>query len=198
MNKGELMFLIAGGAAAVLGGSLYFLWKKKQQRPRCDASSCKIGTICQSDVGCVPAECNSDAECKDGKVCEGYKCADPFCDSDKKKCVNETDKCDGGRCMPGRCSEDYKCSEGSVCNTGSGTCVEDCTISKKCPSGFVCDHKSKACVVGECDVDTPCVDKSKTCDIPIKKCTTAAFFRDRTASYNSNVPSGHYYTMSPF
>lgn len=147
MNKKIAMYATGALIATGCGFGLVYYVLKRKSSSGCNASSCPIGSVCVNRV-CEPVECVVDSECKGGKVCEGYRCSDPFCDS-TKKCVNRTDKCSAGRCVPGRCPTDYECLDGSVCDTVHGSCIIDqgCTASGfVCPSGTLCDKNSKKCL----------------------------------------------------
>jgi peptidoglycan-associated lipoprotein len=83
-------------------------------------ANCKQGFVCQGNK-CVPppvkatAECTGDAQCTGGKICEGSKCVDPQCTS-KTQCTGAQD-CLKGRCAlpPGACNASTDCGADQEC-----------------------------------------------------------------------------------
>lgn len=110
---------------------------------------------CSSDEHCAEhnevcvegqcRQCATDAQCKDGFVCEGNICVP------KPECARDSDcgtgkKCRVGKCVTYECSQDKDCAGGSRCIQNrcvAGGCQtnEDCGTGQECRAG-VCVNKS--------------------------------------------------------
>jgi peptidoglycan-associated lipoprotein len=81
-------------------------------------ANCKEGFICQGSK-CVPAgpECTTDSQCP-GRICEAGKCADPQCKGDDQCPAGS--KCQRGRCQAptDACTSNADCGEGQECQRG--------------------------------------------------------------------------------
>jgi peptidoglycan-associated lipoprotein len=79
-------------------------------------ANCKQGFVCQA-AKCVPKpECSADADCPNGGICNDGKCGVPECKAD--------DDCKEGKCQAGRC-------KATACTTKS-----DCKSGEDCQGGF--------------------------------------------------------------
>ncbi|HZH04955.1 MAG TPA: OmpA family protein [Myxococcaceae bacterium] len=93
-------------------------------------ANCKEGFVCDGNR-CVPRGCASDADCGPGKKCEASQCVDPTCTSDAD--------CPNGRCVNNRCQAGAR----RAC-----TITDDCASGEECQAGF-CGPKSSA----DCSLD---------------------------------------------
>jgi hypothetical protein len=153
-------------------------------------SLCSMGERCQEGVGCVPVLCTEDAQCDNGRMCDGEeRCrpGDPGSDprtgcaaGDPPRCDDETD------CTTDSCDEargcvfepnDALCSDGIDCTTdrcesgrGESGCVfepDDSLCGSFCVTG-VCSPSDGGCIDGDprdCDDGTPCTTDSCSEDI---------------------------------
>lgn len=69
-------------------------------------------------------ECATDANCKEGFVCQGNRCVP------KPECTPT-----GGECGTGRRCENGRCVDAPVSRTGGCTTNEDCPAGQKCEAG---------------------------------------------------------------
>lgn len=78
-------------------------------------SDCKPGFVCErtapGQARCVPAGCQSNADCPGGQVCENGDCV--ACRSDAQCGANN--RCRAGACVPFECSTDEDCSGNRIC-----------------------------------------------------------------------------------
>ena len=109
---------------------------------------------CSSDEGCKEhnevcvqgqcQECATDANCKEGFVCDANKCVPkPECKDDKGCGAGQ--KCKAGKCVVHECEKDADCPAGAKCT--QNRCVaptRGCTTNEDCGSGEEC--KAGACV----------------------------------------------------
>ncbi|MGA9522085.1 MAG: OmpA family protein [Myxococcaceae bacterium] len=121
-------------------GLLVFLTGCPPTYPKCESDDhCQEqGEVC---VQGTCQECATDANCKDGFVCQANKCVP------KPECTPTGSECgEGKNCEAGKCVE-AECTTGSDCRTGkceSGRCVPACTVDTDCGSGQGCQEG--ACV----------------------------------------------------
>jgi len=99
-------------------------------------------------TGCTtmqPPECETDADCAEGQVCENGVCTDapaPECETDAD-CA-EGQVCEDGVCIDApapECNTNADCAEGQVCEDGVCTDapVLDCDTNADCAEGQVCE-----------------------------------------------------------
>lgn len=85
--------------------------------------------------------CSSPANCEDGLVCKGGKCAQPSADN---RCGVSSDCAKGkicnfsGQCEVG-CEENQDCDAPETCHPQKFTC-ETCSLSNPCPAGQACNN----------------------------------------------------------
>ena len=130
-----MRFLIWGAAVA----GLVFSAPLRAQPP-CVELVCSLTLNCSDGVpqcspgGCIcRAACNSDADCGNGRLCEGGLCV--------------------GR-LPERCTDNSHCPSGQTCLAATNTCFAPCNNRRDCPRGQVC--ASGRC--GTCSADSECFD----------------------------------------
>lgn len=85
---------------------------------------------CSKKVGPPPAECDSDAACPPGQVCEGGRCVMKIA-APAPECASAND-----------------CPDGKICRNGK--CVFECSGDTGCPAGYVCENNR--CVSAACEV----------------------------------------------
>ena len=86
-------------------------------------------------------ECATDANCKEGFVCDANKCVPkPEC-KDDSKCPSGQ-KCKAGKCAVHECDKDGDCKNGGKCQANrcvvaAGVCTtnEDCATGEECKGG---------------------------------------------------------------
>jgi len=115
------------------------------------------GTSC-CPVGMVaPRDCESDAGCSDGDVCEEYLASGPCtgglgsrCVPDcriEDMCVDAT--CDAlGHCIPLECPREFECAVNQDCSPGNAAADANGCVVRSCTTGSECD--CGACVNGSC------------------------------------------------
>ncbi len=114
--------------------------------PKCnDDEHCKEkGEVC---VQGQCQECATDANCKEGFVCDANKCVP------KPECANDAQcgagqKCRAGRCVTGECQSDADCN-GGKCRNNRCLAANACTTKTDCPGG-------QDCVEGICSEAQAC------------------------------------------
>lgn len=110
--------------------------RKHRKRKTCPSGQKRCGTVCIPTTGCC-----GDAECTNGRVCQGGTCG----------CASGTTTCPDRCCQaaPGFVARSVAC--------GAGSCSCDYQIADnpgKCPAG---------CVTS-CGVTTDCATPGKMCD----------------------------------
>jgi hypothetical protein len=94
--------------------------------------------VAAASCSCDPTECNSDNDCGDGQLCDGY-----------------------GKCTAPECRGDAECGPGRICTLASYECTPGCRFDSDCRPGLVCSSDvrnaagAKQCIRG-CSSDTQC------------------------------------------
>jgi len=154
------VLLFASTATLTLSGCP----KKKVKKAGCDSDKdCSKGTYC---VNKKCQECRSNADCGEGKECNGGACVA------KSECRVDADCSDGKVCKAGSCvacSSNDQCGPGGKCNAGK------CNRAVKCKKDDDCAD-DQDCVNGTCQrpwkISTPVKNK---CDL-----TTVYFAFDQS------------------
>jgi len=112
-------------------------------------ADCEFGKICNQNKMCVPG-CQADTECPQGKVCSAFRCQDA-CHPINNPCPPDQECNDEGHCMiPGGCIDQYDCeAPETYCDPVEHMCKPGCL------EDFDCKKASKECEDGVC-VDRPC------------------------------------------
>lgn len=111
---------------------------------------------CNSDENCTEKgevcvqgqcqECQNDANCKTGFVCQDFKCVPkPECTPAGNEC-GTGEKCKAGKCVVHECDSNADCQGGRCENN---RCVSGCTEDADCPSGQKCENSQ--CVTAVVD-----------------------------------------------
>jgi peptidoglycan-associated lipoprotein len=119
--------LCGAGLAVVLAGC-------PPTYPKCNSDAhCKDkGEVC---VQGQCQECATDANCKEGFVCEGNRCVPkPECTPTGNEC-GPNQKCRAGRCVVHECEQDADCASGRCVNN---RCIGGCTSDDDCGAGQIC------------------------------------------------------------
>ncbi|MBT8454186.1 MAG: PKD domain-containing protein [Deltaproteobacteria bacterium] len=124
--------------------------------PECELDAdCDAGEVCEQNV-CVPdVECNVDADCDAGEICLVNVCVpDVECNVDQD--CGAGDVCFQNECIPDlECSVDGDCAPGEVCE--GNVCIPDleCRVDADCATGEIC--VGNVCVPDvECNIDQDC------------------------------------------
>ncbi len=91
-----------------------------------------------SPCGCPTSTsgCITNAECKDGNICDRGRCvAPPPCGTSADCKYNEI--CSKGACRARDCTTSADCSSGGKCV--GGQCLVSCAATCECPSGYECN-----------------------------------------------------------
>ena len=120
-----------------------------------------------------PSECNSDADCASGKICQ----PDDQCLGGRRLCVAVAGctatscsygyLCNSGQCQMATCGTDYACPSGTTCSPGNlaqdghGCVPVLCTAGYACPSGSTCQPNAagtdrNGCLGTLCQGGYPC------------------------------------------
>lgn len=122
----------------------------------------------------VSAECSTDIECGEGKICEegrcligcrdnsnclylgeDYVCFEGNCIKEELLCETDEDCDEDFFCHEGICTNqtlicitDLDCEEGFICDEGNeeNVCRIGCRNNTGCPSGFICDMVRFTCI----------------------------------------------------
>ncbi|GMU60618.1 MAG: hypothetical protein AMXMBFR34_23810 [Myxococcaceae bacterium] len=118
MRNSRILLGVLGSALLLMGCPPTY--------PKCESDEhCKEkGEVC---VQGMCRECATDANCKEGFVCDANRCVPkPECTDDKG--CGEGKKCKGGKCQVAEakpeCSADDDCPSGQGCKAGKCTAVE--------------------------------------------------------------------------
>jgi peptidoglycan-associated lipoprotein len=130
-------------------GLLAFLTGCPPTYPRCSSDDhCRErGEVC---VQGQCQECATDANCKEGFVCQENRCVP------RPECTPGGNECgEGQRCQAGKCVA-AECRTGADCRTGrceNGRCVPACAQDADCPGGQSCDRGACVTATGQerCD-----------------------------------------------
>ncbi len=150
--------------------------------------ACPKGYYCNAMEGdfptaqCIPLEksctavtvCLTDADCKDGDVCNmaNGACV-PKCSFDRKK--NDSLGCavglvchKNGKCGK-RCLSKSDCQGEFICEDVTGRCrIEGCIDSDECPGNHYCEKSNHTCIEG-CEKTEDCMSGYE-CKADTKKC----------------------------
>lgn len=133
----------------LLGGSLVALTGCPPTYPKCNSDeNCKEqGEVC---VNGQCQECATDANCKDGFVCQDNKCQPkPECSAEQPCAAGN--RCDAGKCVPG-CDTAADCGTNMACENNQ--CVREegtCTTNADCPGGQEC-QEGRCAVAQKCEL----------------------------------------------
>jgi Cys-rich repeat protein len=118
-------------------------------------------------------KCATDAECDDGRFCNGTEFCGvdvfgvgPYCRDGLDPCTNPTPVCDEDQDTCHACTDDQGCNDGvactdDFCDEASGECshIEN---DSKCRAGHLCDAQA-GCYRGECRSDEDCAPPTPRC-----------------------------------
>lgn len=150
-----------------------------------DDEDCRPDELCLDDECQQPPECEADADCPDGTVCEHGRCARP-CTSDEE--CGQFHVCRNGHCLQ-QCVNDATCQEpGTICE-------DNVCVPAECLTDADCTEELTRCVSGRCESYTPC-ETDEDCGDPNWVCIeqiceelpTCAIDQDCTGSKCAEPP----------